>query len=119
MIPAWGVRAPGVSVAAEAPWQLDVEGVEVDVADLLEELGGPGAERASKAGDVEGVEVDVEPDLLAVRIEPGPEPEGPPVRFLDGVVRRQGSRVPRGQSSRLPAMTIASSPPVMASNHDR
>ena len=42
MIPAWGVRAPGVSVAAEAPWQLDVEGVEVDVADLLGELGGPG-----------------------------------------------------------------------------
>ena len=32
----------GVSVAAEAPRQLDVEGVEVDVADVLEELGGPG-----------------------------------------------------------------------------
>ena len=38
----------------------------------------------------DGVLVDPEPDLLAVRIEPGPEPEGPPVRFLDGVVRRQG-----------------------------
>ena len=42
MIPAWGRRAPGVSVAAEAPWQLNVEGVEVDVADMLEQLGGPG-----------------------------------------------------------------------------
>ena len=38
----------------------------------------------------DGLVVDPEPDLLAVRIEPGPEPEGPPVRFLDGVVRRQG-----------------------------
>ena len=32
----------GVSVAAEALRPLDVEGVEVDVADVLEELGGPG-----------------------------------------------------------------------------
>ena len=38
----------------------------------------------------DGVLIDPEPDLLAVRIEPGPEPEGPPVRFPDGVVRRQG-----------------------------
>ena len=33
---------PGASVASEPPRQLDVEGVEVDVADPLEELGGPG-----------------------------------------------------------------------------
>ena len=32
----------GVSVAAEAPRQLDVEDVEDDGADALEELGGPG-----------------------------------------------------------------------------
>ena len=42
MIPAGGRRAPGRSVSAEAPRQLDVEGVEVDVADALEELGGSG-----------------------------------------------------------------------------
>ena len=35
-----GVGAP--SVASEPPRQLDVEGVEVDVAHALEELGGPG-----------------------------------------------------------------------------
>ena len=38
--PGVGVRAP--SVASEPPRQLDVEGVQVDVADPLEELGGPG-----------------------------------------------------------------------------
>ena len=32
----------GGSVSAEAPRQLDVEGVEVDVADAIEELGGSG-----------------------------------------------------------------------------
>ena len=37
-----GVVRRGVSVASEAPRQLDVERVEVDVADALEELGGPG-----------------------------------------------------------------------------
>ena len=36
-IPACGVRAP-----SEAPWQLYVEGGEVDGADAIEELGGPG-----------------------------------------------------------------------------
>ena len=40
--PGVGVRAPGVSVASEPPRQLDVEGVEVDVADSLAELGGSG-----------------------------------------------------------------------------
>ena len=39
----WGV---GASVASEPPRQLDVEGVEVEVADLLEELGGPGVAQA-------------------------------------------------------------------------
>ena len=38
----------------------------------------------------DGVLVEPEPHLAAVRIEPGPEPEDPPVRFPDGVVRRQG-----------------------------
>ena len=32
----------GRSVVAEAPGQLEVEGVEIDVADLIEALGGPG-----------------------------------------------------------------------------
>ena len=41
MIPAWG-RCPCASVASEAPRQLDVEGVEVDVAHAIEQLGGPG-----------------------------------------------------------------------------
>lgn len=36
-------RCLGVSVAAEAPGQFDVEGVEVDVADALEQLGGSGS----------------------------------------------------------------------------
>ena len=40
--PAWGVVRRSVQVSAEAPRQLDVEGVEVDVADPLEELGGSG-----------------------------------------------------------------------------
>ena len=40
MIPAWASSAAR-SVAAEAPRQLDVEGVEVDVADLVEQLGRP------------------------------------------------------------------------------
>ena len=40
--PGVGRRAPGVSVASEPPRQLDLEGVEVDVADALEELVGPG-----------------------------------------------------------------------------
>ena len=31
-----------LSVSAEAPRQLDVEGIQVDVADALEQLGGPG-----------------------------------------------------------------------------
>ena len=40
--PRCGRRAPRRSVASEPPRQLEVEGVEVDVADALEELGGPG-----------------------------------------------------------------------------
>ena len=41
--PAWGASVRrGVSVASEPPRQLDVEDVEVDVADPLEERGGPG-----------------------------------------------------------------------------
>ena len=40
-----GRRAPWRSVASEPPRQLDVEGVEVDVADALEELGGSGVDQ--------------------------------------------------------------------------
>ena len=40
----------------------------------------------------DGLLVDPEPDLLAVRIEPGPEPQRPPVRLPGGLARRQGPR---------------------------
>ena len=38
----------------------------------------------------DGLLVEPEPDLGAVGVEVGPEPEGPPVGFPAGVVRRQG-----------------------------
>ena len=44
-------RWPRRSVPAEPSRQLDVEGVEVDVADLLKQLGGAGSRPGSRADD--------------------------------------------------------------------
>ena len=86
MIPAWGcVVRRAVSVAAEPPRQLDVEGVQVDVADALEELGGPGVGQTLGQTVAPGL-------VLGLQLAEHGDGVGPLLRPRPSVLRRPRDR---------------------------